>query len=73
MPTAISSNISTAALATDFSTSIASDWKVHHDSTDRQRMPRRGSVLNDPATVFSPTHYRVLREIQERIGLDYLA
>jgi hypothetical protein len=36
-------------------------------------MPRRGSILNDPATVFSPTHYRVLREIQERIGLDYLA
>jgi hypothetical protein len=37
---------------------FADGWKVYHDSANRQRMPRRGSILNDPATVFSPTHYR---------------
>lgn len=27
--------------------------------------------LSDPATVFDPAHFRVLREIRRRIGLDY--
>jgi hypothetical protein len=27
--------------------------------------------LSDPATVFDPAHFRVLREIRQRIGLDY--
>jgi hypothetical protein len=29
------------------------------------------AFLGDPASVFNPGHYRMLREIQQRIGLDY--
>jgi hypothetical protein len=29
------------------------------------------AFLEDPASVFDPSHYRVLREIQQRIGLEY--
>jgi hypothetical protein len=54
---------------------IGSDWKLHHDSTDmadQQWMQREEeSFLNDPASVFDSGHYRALREIQQRIGLDY--
>jgi len=54
---------------------IADDWKVHHDSTDmadHQWMQREEEAfLNNPAGVFGRSHYQVLREIQERIGLDY--
>jgi Flp pilus assembly protein TadD len=54
---------------------IADDWKVHHDSTDmasHQWMQREEEeFLSDPATVFDPAHFRVLREIRQRIGLDY--
>jgi tetratricopeptide (TPR) repeat protein len=54
---------------------IADRWKVHHDSTDMAEHPwmqrEEEAFLNDPASVFGPSHYRVLREIRERIGLDY--
>jgi len=54
---------------------IASDWKVHHvttDMADHLSMQREEEAfLNDPATVFSPSHYRALREIHKRIGLEY--
>jgi tetratricopeptide (TPR) repeat protein/glutathione synthase/RimK-type ligase-like ATP-grasp enzyme len=54
---------------------IADDWKVHHDSTDmadHQWMQREEEAfLTDPAAVFDSGHYRVLREIQQRIGLEF--
>jgi tetratricopeptide (TPR) repeat protein len=54
---------------------IASDWKVHHDTTDMAdhlwMQQEEEAFLNDPATVFSPSHYRALREIHNRIGLEY--
>jgi tetratricopeptide (TPR) repeat protein len=54
---------------------IAADWKVHHDSTDmadhRWMQEEEEEFLNNPSTVFGPGHYRVLREIRERIGLEY--
>jgi Flp pilus assembly protein TadD len=53
---------------------IANSWKVHHDSTDmadHQWMQREEEAfLNDPAIIFSSGHYRALREIQQRIGLE---
>jgi tetratricopeptide (TPR) repeat protein len=54
---------------------IADDWKVHHDGTDmvsHQWMQREEEAfLNNPATVFNSGHYEILREIQQRIGLEY--
>jgi tetratricopeptide (TPR) repeat protein len=54
---------------------IANDWKVHHDSTDmvdHQWMQKQEEkFLNNPTTVFNAIHYQVMREIQERIGLDF--
>jgi tetratricopeptide (TPR) repeat protein len=54
---------------------IASDWKVHHVTTDMaghlSMQREEEAFLNDPATVFSPSHYRALREIHKRIGLEY--
>jgi hypothetical protein len=54
---------------------IADDWKVHHDSTDmvnHQSMQREEEIfLEDPTTVFNPGHFEMLREIRERIGLDF--
>jgi len=54
---------------------IADRWKVHHDSTDMADHPwmqrEEEAFLNNPASVFGPFHYQVLREIRERIGLDY--
>jgi tetratricopeptide (TPR) repeat protein len=54
---------------------ISEDWKVHHDSTDmadhRWMQQEEQAFLNDPAGVFSPSHYLLLREIRARIGLDY--
>ena len=54
---------------------IADRWKVHHDSTDMADHPwmqrEEEAFLNNPASVFGPSHYQVLREIRERIGLDY--
>jgi tetratricopeptide (TPR) repeat protein len=54
---------------------IADVWKVHHDSTDMADHPwmqrEEEAFLNDPASVFGPSHYQLLREIRARIGLDY--
>ncbi len=54
---------------------IADGWKVHHDSTDmvdHTWMQREEEAfLSEPTTVFNADHYRVLREIRQRIGLDY--
>jgi len=54
---------------------IGNDWKVHHVNTDmgnQEWMQREeAAFLNDPTTVFNPGHYQALREIRERIGLDY--
>ena len=54
---------------------IAEDWKVHQDGTDmvnHQWMQREEEAfLNNPATVFKCGHYEILREIQQRIGLEY--
>jgi len=54
---------------------IADDWKVHHDSTDMAdhawMQREEESFLGDPGSVFNPGHYQMLREIQQRIGLDY--
>jgi tetratricopeptide (TPR) repeat protein len=54
---------------------IADHWKVHHDSTDmvdhQWMQQEEEAFLNNPATVFNSTHYRVMREIQRRIGLEY--
>jgi tetratricopeptide (TPR) repeat protein len=54
---------------------IGNDWKLHHDSTDMANQPwmqrEEELFLNDPATVFGSGHYRALREIQQRVGLDY--
>ncbi|HTB01772.1 MAG TPA: tetratricopeptide repeat protein [Bradyrhizobium sp.] len=54
---------------------IADGWKVHHDSTDMADHPwmqrEEEAFLGDPAGVFNPSHYLILREIRRRIGLDY--
>jgi tetratricopeptide (TPR) repeat protein len=54
---------------------IADHWKVHHDSTDmvnHQWMQREEQeFLSNPATVFNPGHFQVLRDIRQRIGLDF--
>ena len=54
---------------------ISNDWKVHHVSTDMVNQPwmqrEEESFLNDPTTVFNPGHYQALRDIRQRIGLEY--
>ena len=54
---------------------IADGWKVHHDSTDMTdyawMQQEEEAFLENPAAVFSPSHYDALREIQQRIGLEY--
>ena len=54
---------------------IASDWKVHHDSTDMVdhiwMQQEEQAFLDAPATVFNSAHYQLMREIQQRIELDY--
>jgi tetratricopeptide (TPR) repeat protein len=54
---------------------IANGWKVHHDSTDMADHPwmqrEEEAFLNDPTAVFDVGHYRILRAIRERIGLEY--
>jgi hypothetical protein len=48
---------------------------VHHLSTDMAQQPwmqqEEAAFLADPAIVFNATHFRALRAIRERIGLDY--
>ena len=54
---------------------IGNDWKVHHVNTDMANQEwmqhEEAAFLNDPTQVFNSGHYQVLREIQQRIGLDY--
>ncbi len=54
---------------------IGDGWKLHHDNTDmvnqRWMQQEEEAFLNDPAAVFSSVHDLALREIQQRIGLDY--
>jgi Flp pilus assembly protein TadD/glutathione synthase/RimK-type ligase-like ATP-grasp enzyme len=54
---------------------IASDWKIHHDSTDMAdhawMQQEEAAFLANPDAVFSAAHYRTLNAIRERIGLDY--
>ncbi|SHL43701.1 Tetratricopeptide repeat-containing protein [Bradyrhizobium lablabi] len=54
---------------------IAGEWKVHHDSTDMAdhvwMQREEEAFLSNPATVFNASHYRALREIHARIGLEY--
>jgi tetratricopeptide (TPR) repeat protein len=54
---------------------IGSGWKVHHVSTDMANQPwmqqEEAAYLDDPAAVFGPAHYRILRTIRRRIGLEY--
>jgi len=54
---------------------ILDDWKVHHDATDMANQPwmqREEAVfLADLGSVFAPAHYRALRAIAARTGLDY--
>jgi hypothetical protein len=54
---------------------IADGWKVHRDSTDMVNQwwmqQEEESFLNNPAALFNPGHYRILREIRQRIGLEY--
>jgi tetratricopeptide (TPR) repeat protein len=54
---------------------ICDDWKVHHVNTDMANQVwmqnEEAAFLNDPTLVFNEGHYRALRVIQERIGLEY--
>jgi tetratricopeptide (TPR) repeat protein len=54
---------------------IGGGWKVHHVSTDMVNQPwmqqEEAAFLADPGAVFSAAHYRVLREVRARVGLDY--
>jgi tetratricopeptide (TPR) repeat protein len=54
---------------------ISDDWKVHHVNTDMANQvwmqQEEAAFLNDPTLVFNERHYQALREIQQRIGLEY--
>jgi tetratricopeptide (TPR) repeat protein len=54
---------------------IGNGWKLHHDSTDMADHPwmqqEEEAFLNNPATVFNSGHYRALRVIRQRIGLEF--
>jgi tetratricopeptide (TPR) repeat protein len=54
---------------------IGNGWKVHHVSTDMVNQPwmqqEEEAFLADPAAVFNSGHYQALREIQQRVGLEY--
>ena len=54
---------------------IADGWKVHHVNTDMANQPwmqqEEAAFLNDPAAVFGAGHYRALRQIRQRIDLEY--
>jgi tetratricopeptide (TPR) repeat protein len=54
---------------------IGNGWKVHHVSTDMANQPwmqqEEEAFLADPAAVFNAGQYRALREIQQRVGLEY--
>jgi tetratricopeptide (TPR) repeat protein len=54
---------------------IGDDWKVHHVSTDMANriwmQQEEAAFLANPAAVFNAEHFRALREVRERVGLDY--
>ena len=54
---------------------IADGWKVHHVNTDMANQAwmqqEEAAFLNEPTRVFNERHYQALREIQQRIGLEY--
>jgi tetratricopeptide (TPR) repeat protein len=54
---------------------ICDNWKVHHVNTDMANQvwmqDEEAKFLNDPTRVFNERHYRALRKIQARIGLEY--
>ncbi len=54
---------------------IGNGWKVHHISTDMAdqawMQQEEAAFLADPPAVFNAAHYRALRAVRERIGLDY--
>jgi tetratricopeptide (TPR) repeat protein len=54
---------------------IGNEWKVHHVNTDMANQvwmqQEEAAFLNDPARIFNAAHYRSLRAIQQRIGLEY--
>ena len=54
---------------------IADEWKVHHVNTDMANQAwmqqEEAAFLNEPTRVFGERHYQALREIQQRIGLEY--
>jgi len=54
---------------------IGNDWKLHHDSTDMADHPwmqqEEAAFLSYPPGVFSAAHFKTLRTIRDRIGLDF--
>jgi len=54
---------------------MGNDWKLHHDNTDMGdhawMQQEEAKFLAEPGSVFKEANYRCLREIRERIGLDY--
>jgi tetratricopeptide (TPR) repeat protein len=54
---------------------ICDDWKVHHVNTDMANQlwmqDEEAAFLDEPTKVFNEGHYRALRAIQQRIGLEY--
>jgi tetratricopeptide (TPR) repeat protein len=54
---------------------IADEWKVHHVNTDMANQTwmqqEEAAFLNEPTRVFNARHYQALREIRQRIGLEY--
>jgi tetratricopeptide (TPR) repeat protein len=54
---------------------IGNGWKVHHVSTDMANQAwmqaEEEAFLQDPALVFNSGHYKALRAIRQRIGLEY--
>jgi hypothetical protein len=54
---------------------IGRDWKLHHINTDMANQPwmqqEEEAFLNNPAGVFDLAQFKALRDIRERVGLDY--
>lgn len=54
---------------------IGNHWKVHHATTDMHKVEwmqdEEKAFLENPADIFTPKHYQALREIKQRIDLEY--
>ena len=54
---------------------IGREWKLHHINTDMAHQPwmqqEEAAFLDDAAAVFGPAQMQALRDIRERVGLDY--